>query len=455
MKANTKDKTELFETMPVPKAVAKLSVPTIAASLVMLLYNLADTFFVGLLNEPLETSAVTLAAPVILAFNAVTNLFGVGASSLMSRALGVKDYDTVKKASATGLYWALFSAALLSLLTTVFRPGLLNLLGADSVTAERTARYLFWTVTCGAVPSILDVVMSNLIRGEGSSMQAGLGIMGGCALNIVLDPFFILPQWLNMGAAGAGCATFISTCVSLVYYLAYLIIKRSDTRVCLNPRMARPDREVLKEVFGVGVPASIQNLLNVTGMTILNNRTASYGPEAVSAMGISHKISLVPLYFSMGGGQGIMPLVGYNYSSGNRARMKETIRFTEKLFACFMLVASVLMFTFSGSITALFMKNGLIVEYGTGFLRGFSSAALFLAFDFLAVAIFQACGKGGYALVFAIARKIVLEIPGFLLMEKLFGMYGLAYGQLIAEFVLSIAGFVIMEKLMNQAPAKL
>ena len=107
-------KTELFEKLPVPKAVMKLAIPTIISSLVMVIYNLADTYFVGMLGDPIQNAAVTLAAPVLLAFNAVNNLFGVGSSSMMSRGLGRKDYDTVYRSSAMGFYCSLISGLLFS-----------------------------------------------------------------------------------------------------------------------------------------------------------------------------------------------------------------------------------------------------------------------------------------------------------------------------------------------------
>ena len=444
------NKEDLFENYPVPKAVAKLAIPTVAACLVMVLYNLADTFFVGKLNDAIETSAVTLAAPVLLAFNAVTNLFGTGCSSMMSRALGMKDYDTVRKSSAFGFYCAIFCGILFSLAATVFCGGLLKLLGADETNAAQTKAYLFWTVTCGAVPAMLNVVMANLVRAEGSAMHASIGTMSGCVLNIILDPFFIMPWGLGMGAAGAGLATFISNCVACLYYVILVTHKRGETFVSMRLSEFWPTKKIAREVFGVGIPASIQNLLNVTGMTIMNNFMAGYGTEAVSAMGITHKVAMVPMYVSMGIAQGILPLVGYNFASGNRPRMKETIRFTEKIGSAFMVLAAAASFAFAAPIIGLFMKNALIVEYGGAFMKGASLAMPFLFIDFLAVGVFQACGMGKRSLVFAILRKIVLEIPAMIVLNRIFPMYGLAYAQLVAEFALSVAAFIIMERIMRE-----
>ena len=444
------EKTLMFEEMPIPKAVAKLAIPTILSSLVMVLYNLADTYFVGALNDPVESAAVTLAAPVLLAFNAVINLFGVGTGSYMSRMLGKKDYDAVRKTSAYGFYCALACSLLFSLVCTAGKPALLRLLGADADTSAATQRYLLWTVTLGAAPSILNLIIANMIRSEGESMHASVGTMLGCLLNVVLDPIFIMPWGLHMGASGAGCATFISNCVACTYFFVFLFRRRGKTYVSLSPKHFSFDRRIMKEVAKIGVPAAVQNLLNVTGMTVLNNFTAVFGKDAVAAMGITHKINLVPLYFSMGLGQGIMPLVGYNYSSGNSERMKKSITFTAKIVVVFVVAATALYYVGAGWLISLFMDNESIVAYGTRFLRGFCLGLPFLGVDFLAVGIFQAVGMGKESFIFAILRKIALEIPALVLLNKLWPLYGLAYSQLCAEVVLAAAGVLVLRKLFKR-----
>ena len=443
-------KAELFERTPIPKAVFTLAVPTVLSSLVMVLYNLADTYFVGMLQDPVQNSAVTLAAPVLLAFNAVNNLFGVGSSSMMSRSLGAKDYDTVRRSSAFGFYCALLSGILFSVLATAFRVPLLGLLGADAVTAQATMDYMRWTVSCGAAPAILNVVLAYLVRAEGATLHASIGTMSGCALNIVLDPIFILPWGLNMGAAGAGLATFLSNCFACLYFFVLLFIRRGSTYVCIRPAMARPRKELVKGVLGVGVPASIQNLLNVTGMTVLNNFTAVFGTDALAAMGISYKINMIPMYIAMGISQGLMPLVSYNYGSGNVSRLKKAVVFAQKVSLSFMAVVSVCYFFASESLIGMFMKTEAVVAYGSRFLRRMCIAQPFLCMDFLAVGVFQACGLGQYALLFAILRKIVLEIPALYVLNYFIPLDGLASAQTVAEVVLAAAAGVILVRLFRR-----
>lgn len=447
------DKTELFERTAVPKAVMTMVVPTILSSLVMVLYNLADTWFVGMLNDPIQNSAVTLAAPVLLAFNAVNNLFGVGSSSLMSRSLGKKDYDSVQRSSALGFYCALVCSMLFSVGYTLLRQPLLVTLGTDSETVRATSEYLRWTVTCGAAPAILNVVMAYLVRAEGAALHASIGTMSGCLLNIVLDPIFILPWGLNMRASGAGLATFLSNCAACAYFFVLLYCRRGKTLVSISPSMLKADWTVFKEICGVGVPAAIQNLLNVTGMTVLNNFTSSFSPSVVAAMGIAQKINMIPLYIALGFSQGVMPLISYSYAGEYNRRMRDTILFSVKLALGFMVAVSLGYFLGSEQLIFLFMKNETIVQYGGSFLRGLCLALPFLCLDFLAVGVFQACGMGRKALVFAVLRKIVLEIPALFLLNRLWPIYGLAYAQLSAELVLSIAAVITVTRLLQKTAA--
>ena len=418
----------------------------------MVLYNLADTYFVGMLNNPIQNAAVTLAAPVLLAFNAVNNLFGVGSSSMMSRALGKKNYESVYRISAFGFYCSIGCGIIFSLLYLIFKVPLLALLGVNAETTAATASYLKWTVAFGATPAILNVVMAYMVRAEGSVLHASMGTMSGCLMNMILDPIFILPWGLNMGAEGAGLATFLSNCFACIYFFILLFYKRKDTFVCISPHKFSLEKVIVFGVCAVGIPAAIQNILNVTGMTVLNNFTSTYGADAVAAMGITQKINMVPLYISMGLSQGIMPLISYNYSSGNIKRMKDTIIFSMKIAITFMVIVSVCYFLGAGFLTSLFMENEIIVAYGTRFLRGFCLGLPFLCLDFLVVGVFQASGKGKEAFGFAILRKILLEIPALYILNLLFPLYGLTYAQFTAEVILSMVAVVVLIRMFKKLP---
>lgn len=443
---------ELFEQSPVWKAIFALTIPMIISSLVAMIYNLSDTFFVGELNDSVQNAAITLTAPAMTLFYGITNLFGIGASSLMSRSMGQKDYETVKRASATGLYLALLGAILLSAVTILFNGPTLHLLGTDEITFQATKDYLFWTVCLGSVPGIMSIMFSYLLRAEGRSLQASIGQMSGCILNIILDPFFILPFGLNLGAAGAGLATFIANCVACTYFLCLILKEKNGTYVCLDPKYITLKRKILSNIFIVGIPGVFQNVLNVLSMTILNNIVAMYGADAVAAVGIANKINQLPIQIVFGFTQGVMPLIGYNFAAKNFPRMKETIRKTY-MITLSALTCILVLFNVAGQpIIRIFMDNDSIVTTGAWFLSGFGFSLPFMCIDFMVVGVSQAFGMGKPALLFSFLRKLFLEIPLILLLNRVAGVMGIAYAQCVAEIIMAVvAVFVQLSIMRNRA----
>jgi len=360
----------------------------------------------------------------------------------------------VRISSAFGFYGAAFSGLAFALCCTLFRDPLLTILGADAVTWQTTEKYMFWVVSCGAMPAILNVVQAQMTRAEGAALHASIGTMGGCILNILLDPVFILPWGLGMGAAGAGLATFLSNCAACIYFLILARVKRGNTYVCMDIRKLKHlTKDVAGGILTVGIPASIQNLLNVTGSAILNNFTASYGASAVAAMGVANKVNNLPMQICLGFSQGIMPLVSYNYASGNHRRMKDSILFSMRIVLPVMALVSVCYFLGAPWFIRLFMENPEIIAYGTRFLRGMCLGLTFLCMDFLAVGVFAALGMGKYSLAFALLRKVVLEIPLLFVLNRLYPLYGIAYAQFLAEVVLTVAAIIMLVRIFRQCNA--
>ena len=189
-------------------------------------------------------------------------------------------------------------------------------------------------------------------------------------------------------------------------------------------------------------------------MTILNNLASSYGSDAVAAIGITQKINMIPTYIVFGLSQGIMPLVSYNYASGDSKRMKKAVMFTGKISITFITAIAIFYYICPGMLTSLFIRNDAIIEYGTKLLRGFCLALPFLCMDFLAVGVFQACGFGIYSLIFALLRKCILEIPAIIILDRLFPLYGLSYAQFCAELILSVAAIIFLRKIFKKCENK-
>lgn len=454
MKNSKINREDLFEKTPVWNAIFTLTIPMIISSAVSMIYNLSDTYFVGALNDSVQNAAITLAAPAMTLFYGVTNLFGIGASSLMSRSMGKKDTETVKKASATGIYLALLSAMILSFVTLIFNKQTLSLLGTDSLTFAATKDYLFWTVCLGSVPGIMAIMFGYLLRAEGRSMQASIGQMSGCILNIILDPFFIMPWGLNLGASGAGLATFIANVVACTYFLILIIKNKDKTYVCIKPSYVALNRFILSNIFIVGIPGVFQNVLNVVSMTILNNIVASYGPNTVAAVGIANKINQLPIQIVFGFTQGVMPLIGYNYANKSFGRMKESIKKTYILTISSLLCITFIFNIFGQPIVRMFMDNDEIVRTGAWFMSGFGLSLPFMCLDFMVVGITQAFGKGKHALICSFVRKLVFEIPLIFALNQIAKVNGIAYAQCITEVLMAGIAVVVQASILSSKKLK-
>lgn len=260
------DKTELFERMPVRIAVRKQIVPAIISQMVTLIYNLADTYFVGLLNDPAQTAAVAVAAPIFLMLTAISNLFGVGGASTFAQALGRKENKTASQISSIAFWFGLLASVLFAFAVFVFMRPILIICGATNEVYELVRSYVMWTVIIGGPGTVLNILLANLIRGEGSAGIASFGVSAGGFLNILLDPFFVLPRFLNMGAAGAGLATAISNLTTTLFFLAYIFSSKNKTLLSVSPSHLRYARERIGLILSIGFPSAVQYALTVVAV---------------------------------------------------------------------------------------------------------------------------------------------------------------------------------------------
>lgn len=303
----------LFEEMPVRRAVATLAIPTIISQVVTMIYNLADTFFVGQIGDPLMVAAVSLVSPWFNLLTALGNLFGLGGSSLISRMLGAQNRREIPFVSAFSIWGGAAVTLLFSLGTYLARTPLLNFLGASPDTYGYAEDYLFWVVVLGGVPTMVSLAMGHLLRSEGHARQASAGMMFGGILNVALDPVFIFV--LHLDVAGAAIATALSNAASVVFFaIAYLRLE-GKTAVSLNP--ARFTLRYTRQVFSVGLASALATALGNASNMAMVHLASGYGDIPVAAYGIVKRIDQFPLNVSMGLCQGFMPLVGYNFAAKN------------------------------------------------------------------------------------------------------------------------------------------
>ena len=434
-----KDRTALFETVPVRQAVCMQIIPAIASQMIALIYNLADTYFVGMLNQPDQTAAVTVVYSSFVMLTAISNLFGVGGASALSRALGKKETDAAKNIAAISFWGGLGSALLFSLAFLLLARPVLVLCGATPEIYDIAFGYALWVVVIGGLGTILNTLLANLVRAEGSAAAASIGVSMGGILNILLDPVFVLSRFLGMGAVGAGIATAISNLAATVFFLAYIAVKRRSTVVSISPFRLRYAGLYLKNILSVGFPSAVQYALTVVAIAAQSRFVSMYTTEAMAALGIVKKLDQLPLYFSIGVSNGLLPLLAYNYSSGDQERRRKAFRFGCMISFSFAMLCLVIYEIFAPQLSSLFISDPVTIGYSAGFLRRMVTAMPMMSVCYPMIIQFQAMGKSKESLICSVLRKGVLDIPLLFLMNGLFGLYGCMWVQPIVDTISLIA----------------
>ncbi len=432
------DKKEIFETMPVPKALMNMAIPMIISQLIILIYNMADTFFVGRANNPNMVAGISVILPVFNICLAIAGLTGVGGGTLISRLLGIDREDEARRVSVFSIYFSLLVTLFFSLASYLFMDQILGLLGAGGDTLAYARQYAFWVVVLGGIPTVLSNVLSNLIRSVGYSAQASFGVAMGGVLNIALDPLFmfvILPE--GNATLGAGMATFISNCMASAYFLIILYRSRNEQVITMSPRWGMPESASIRSVFVVGIPSAISSLLFDLNSTVLNRLMVSYGDEALAAIGIVVKVERFPLNIGVGLCQGMVPLLAYNFSSHNYERMNDVLHCARRT-GLLIGLASIIIYEFGAPLLMrLFIDDTMTVYLGSNFLRMRILATPFMFLCFSHVHTFNAYGEGQLSLFLSVLRWAIVNIPMLFLMNAVFGIYGLACSQVVSDIIVS------------------
>ena len=378
------DKKKVFEEYHPLKSLTIMAVPAIISQLVTLIYNIADTWFIGLTNNPSMVAACSLVLPIYMISVVIANLFGTGGGSLISRLLGDKNELEAKKVFAISLWMAVTSAIIFACIALLFCNPLLNLLGASDQTRDYARQYLIYVVGIGGTFNVMSIVLSNLIRSAGYSKEAGIGISLGGLLNIVLDPIFMF--WVfpdGMQVQGAAFATMLSNIFAFSYFAILCFRIRKNTIISINIKKGLPERKSLNEIFGVGVPAAISILLFDIANIIANKQMSIHGDTALAAYGIVTKVERLPLNIGIGICLGMIPLIAYNYSAKNNRRMKEIFNWARIAGVTIAVLCVVLYFICSANIMTFFIGDSATIQLGTAFLRArcFATPFMFLCFN--------------------------------------------------------------------------
>lgn len=424
------DEHELMGSMKISKAVAKMAVPSVISSLVTVLYNMADTFFVGQTGDPLQVAAVSLTNPIFILMMAFANMFGMGGSAVLSMALGEKNEKRAKNTSSFVTYASLIVGAVFMVVLLVFMDPILGLFGANSETYEFARGYTLH-ISYGAPFIIWSAAASFVVRAEGASKEAMIGSMVGTVANIVLDPIFI--SVLGQGTAGAAIATTIGNILASAYYLWYFLKKSRVLSIRWKDFAVK--KGILTRTCTSGLPTAIFSALMSVSTIVLNQLLVGDGNAPVAAIGIVFKANMFITFLQMGLANGVQPLLGYNYGAGNIQRFRGVESYTKKCCLAAGVVATVLYFVFREPIIRLFISDEEVVAYGVQMLIAYMLSGPVIGFLFVNMNCMQSVGHASPATLLSVLRQGILLIPLLYLLRAFFGLEGVILGQSLTDYI--------------------
>ena len=433
-----KTNTDLFEKASVPKAVATMAVPTMISMLVVVIYNMADTFFIGQTKDPLQVAAVSLATPVFMIFMALGHLFGIGGSSAISRALGERRKDRAWHISSFCCYGSLGLGVMVAVISVLGMEQILHLIGASENTIGFARQYLT-IISIGAPTIMFSTAFANILRGEGASRESMVGNLLGTIVNIILDPVMILG--LGWGVSGAALATIIGNIAACFFYISYYV--RGKSMLSIHVKDFRMGEGIAASVAAIGIPASLNNILMSFANIILNQALVGYGDTPVAAMGVALKSNMLVVLLQIGLCVGIQPLIGYNYGSGNKKRLMQVFKFTGVVSVIMGMLLTLFMIIARKTMIQVFINDAEVVSYGIRMVVALQLSAPFIGILFLCINTIQGMGKALPSLVLTVCRQGLIFIPLIFILNAMLGLDGVIYAQPAADYLSILVGIMI------------
>ena len=429
---------------PVSTLICRLALPCIVSMLVTAFYNMADTFFVGMLKSNSATGAVGVVFSLMAIIQAVGFFFGHGSGNFISRELGRQNFEEASNMAATGFFSAIAAGALICALGQLFLEPLATLLGSTPTILPYTKAYLR-VILLGAPWMTSSLVLNNQLRFQGSAAYAMVGIASGAVLNIALDPLLIFT--FHLGVAGAAWATIISQFVS--FCLLLIGCSRGGN---LRIHISRVQRKwsYYEMIVRGGLPSLARQGLASVATICLNRAAGPYGDAAIAAMGVVQRIMMFGGSAMIGFGQGFQPVCGFNYGAKLYQRVKEGFWFCVKSSTVFLLAVSALGFLFAPQLIALFRDDPEVIACGAAALR-FQCVTFFTTgWTVMSNMMLQTIGKTGPATFMAMARQGIFFIPLVYILSHCFGLAGVQMTQSVADCLAFLCAIPLSRRALKE-----
>lgn len=433
---------EMFAKDSVWKVIAKMAIPAVITITVMLLYNMADMFFVGLQNDSLQIGAISLSSPIYQILMALGTLIGAGGCSAIARTLGTGKAEDAKDLSRLCCLMAVTSGIIFAIAVLVFIPLILEAIGVSAPEPDLynyTKNYITY-FSIGAPFILVASSFSNLIRAEGSSRESMIGNGIGTVTNFILDPLFILV--FHMGVSGAAIATVLGNAASCLYYVYYF--RRKNTMLALQPTRNCIRIPLFWAIVSLGFPNAITNILASFSNALYNRLLISYSTEIVTAFGISGKVTMIMTMITMGICMGIQPAIAYNYGAKNRKRTMEIVKKTALVTVITGTLLTLLCCLLRHQLVSLFTREEKILDAAEYIAVIGMISGPFIGLYYLCTNFLQAAGNSLYASILSILRQGIIYIPALYLLDFLFGLNGLICTGVIVDYIVLGIGFFLL-----------
>ncbi len=439
----------LLAEAPVMSSIVKMSLPVIMGMMVQVLYNLVDVFFIGMLHDQYQLAAVNLSTPVVMSMTAIASIIGTGAASYISRMLGAHNAKRASQILSTGIIACIGLGIIVTIITLLFLEPIVYALGADELTYTFTHAYAS-IIFLGSTALICNYALGQLLRAEGAMMPSMVGMFIGTMSNIILDPIFIFG--LHMGVAGAAIATVLGNVIAILFYM--FCYRTGKSALEIKPSLFSTDGTIWKEIFAIGTPSGLNQLLVTFAIVLCNNVATLYDVSLVAGMGISSKIITFGSFIFMGISAGCQPIIGYNYGAKNFERLKLIVRNGITLTTCIGLTLTVVFGIGAPWIIGVFTPLADVQQAGAHALRITMLSLPFVGSQMLSASTIQAMGKALPGLFLSVARQGIFYIPLLYTLNHYFAENGFLFAQPISDFITLCISLTILTVLLRKQIAQ-
>lgn len=436
------DKASTFGTEPLGKLLRQQAVPSSIGILVMSIYGIVDTIFVGHYVGSLGIGAITVVMPITFLISSLGMSIGIGGSSIISRAYGSNDKSKAHRTFGNQMMMTLTLAIFFVIAGYFYGEEILLLFGGKGDIMPYAREY--FNILLIGVPFLAWAMMSNnVIRAEGYPKMAMFTLIIPAVTNIILDPILIVG--FDMGIAGAAWATTFSYASSAVFATGFFIFGKSNMRLSLSGML--PNYAIIKEITSLGsVTLARQGTISILAI-VLNNSLYAYGGEmGVAVYGIINRVLMFANFPVLGVTQGFVPVVGYNYGAKLEERVSQITQLAIRSATIISMIIFTVVMVFADYIVLVFSNNEELTSMAAPALRMVFLATPLLAMSMISSAFFQAIGKARKALILSLSKQGFLLIPLVLILPLIFGINGIWFSFPLADLGAAIMGYFYLKK---------